>query len=210
MKRLIAILIAILTLLFGGVRSAEEQPVTIVETPAATEAAQPKPESLETESTAGEPTEKEISEPVTDTEAVEPDITPMPTEETEKEIELPMPDEQTVPSDDPVPETDEHTPSSQQTEQEPVPTEETTVTTEPLVTTEQSKPIPPTEEPNSKPTEKEQVDDPPANGNAPVFVDPCQGGANPFDDNTPTQIDDHSSDEFIGEDDDRPGEGIHF
>lgn len=45
--------------------------------------------------------------------------------------------------------------------------------------------------------------------NAPVFIDPCQGGPNPFDDGSPTEIDEHSSDEFIG-DGDRPGEGLHF
>ena len=47
-------------------------------------------------------------------------------------------------------------------------------------------------------------------GNGPVFVDPAQGGANPFEDGGDSEIDDHSSDEFIGEDGDRPGEGIHF
>ena len=46
-------------------------------------------------------------------------------------------------------------------------------------------------------------------GNAPIFIDPCRGGPNPFDDDTPSVIDDHNSDEFVG-DGDRPGEGIHF
>lgn len=219
MKRLIAILIAILTMLFGGVKSAEEQPTAVTEPPVVTEATQTEPEIVETESTAGEPTEKEICEPMTETEAAEPDITPLPTEETEKEAELPMPDELTVIEDDPAPDTNIPLPSFQQTEQETEMIEETTVTTEPPVTTEQPEAIPPTpvpetEEPEQKPTEKEtekEVDDaPPTNGNAPVFVDPCQGGPNPFDDDTPTEIDDHSSDEFIGEGDDRPGEGIHF
>ena len=48
------------------------------------------------------------------------------------------------------------------------------------------------------------------NGNAPVYVSPIHGGPNPFDDNTPTIVDEHSVEEFIGEGDDRPGEGIHF
>lgn len=218
MKRLIAILIAILTILFGGVRSAEEQPVTVSKPPVATEAVQAEPEIVETESTVGEPTEKEMSEPVIEAESTEPDVTPLPTEETEKEIELPMPDEHTATEDDPVPGTDEHTPSFQLTEQETVSAEETTVTTEPPVATEQPEvipptPIPTTEEPEPKPTEKEtekEDDEPQSNGNAPVFIDPCHGGPNPFDDDTPTEIDDHSSDEFIGEGNDRPGEGIHF
>ena len=54
-------------------------------------------------------------------------------------------------------------------------------------------------------TDAEHQDD----TNAPVFIDPCQGGPNPFDDGTLTEIDDHNSDEFVG-DGDRPGEGIHF
>ena len=48
------------------------------------------------------------------------------------------------------------------------------------------------------------------NGNAPVYVSPVQGGANPFEGGDDSEIDDHSSDEFIGDDGDRPGEGIHF
>ena len=48
------------------------------------------------------------------------------------------------------------------------------------------------------------------NGNTPVFVNPAQGGPNPFEDAPPTEIEDHPVDEFIGEGDDRPGEGIHF
>ena len=59
-------------------------------------------------------------------------------------------------------------------------------------------------EPLANGTETEQGD------NAPVFIDPCRGGPNPFDDDTPTEIDDHPVDEFIGEGYDRPGEGMHF
>jgi len=47
-------------------------------------------------------------------------------------------------------------------------------------------------------------------GNAPVYVSPIYGGQNPFDNDTPTVVDEHSVEEFIGEGDDRPGEGIHF
>ena len=227
MKRLIALLIAILTLLAGGIRQTEEElpaedtaPVEAetmrfvdAVTEDAEETALPAEPSLETESTEGLSTEKEKGEPVTETEAVEPDVTPLPTEETEKETETPMPDEQTVTEDIPAPDSDKHIPSFQQTEQETATAEETTDVTELPVTIEQPEPIrsilaPETEKPEQKPTEKEE--DPLANGNAPVFVDPCQGGPNPFENNTPTEIDDHSSNEFIGEDDDRPGEGIHF
>ncbi len=57
---------------------------------------------------------------------------------------------------------------------------------------------------------EQKSEDANTNGNGPVFVDPAQGGANPFEDGGDSEIDDHSSDEFIGEDGDRPGEGIHF
>lgn len=46
--------------------------------------------------------------------------------------------------------------------------------------------------------------------NAPVYVSPIYGGPNPFDDDRPTLIDEHCVEEFIGEGEDRPGEGIHF
>ena len=67
--------------------------------------------------------------------------------------------------------------------------------------------------PNKPTIETSHADEPDAeqqgDANAPVFIDPCQGGPNPFDDDTPSVIDDHNSDEFVG-DGDRPGEGIHF
>lgn len=48
------------------------------------------------------------------------------------------------------------------------------------------------------------------NDNVPVYVSPIHGGPNPFDDDTPTVVDEHSKKEFIGEGDNRPSEGIHF
>ena len=48
------------------------------------------------------------------------------------------------------------------------------------------------------------------NGNAPVYVNPAKGGPNPFEGGGDTKIEDHDSSEFIGEGDDKPGEGIHF
>jgi hypothetical protein len=57
---------------------------------------------------------------------------------------------------------------------------------------------------------EEKSEDANSNGNAPVFVNPAQGGSNPFEDGGETEIDDHNSDEFIDEGGDRPGEGIHF
>ena len=57
---------------------------------------------------------------------------------------------------------------------------------------------------------EEKSEDANSNGNGPVFVNPAQGGANPFEGGSDSEIDDHSSDEFIDDDGDRPGEGIHF
>ena len=112
--------------------------------------------------------------------------------------------------EEPIPDTD--TFFSQLTEEEPTAEEQTEPMPEPTV---QSEPqvIPSTpvaEETTPLPTEKETEDSAEQNSNSPVFVDPAQGGANPFKNAPPTEIDDHPVDEFIGEGDDRPGEGIHF
>jgi hypothetical protein len=47
-------------------------------------------------------------------------------------------------------------------------------------------------------------------GNGPAFVDPAQGGSNPFEGGGESEIDDRGSDEFVDDGGDRPGEGIHF
>ena len=57
---------------------------------------------------------------------------------------------------------------------------------------------------------EEKSEDASSNGNAPAFVDPAQGGENPFEGGGDFEIDDHDSDEFIDDGGDRPGEGIHF
>ncbi len=57
---------------------------------------------------------------------------------------------------------------------------------------------------------EDKSEDASTNGNAPVFVDPAQGGPNPFEGGGDSEIDDHNSDEFIDEGGDKPGEGIHF
>ena len=223
MKRLIALLIAILTLLFGGVQPADE-PYDAPETATAgfesqngqnedvfescPETAAPGFESqeIETESMPELFTEKEKPDATAEAEADQPeDITPSEPETTEDVIELP--DE---PTDEPIPDTD--TFFSQITEEESTAEEQTEPMPEPTV---QSEPqvIPPTpvaEETTPLPTEKETEDSAEPNCNAPVFVNPAQGGANPFENAPPTEIDDHPVDEFIGEGDDRPGEGIHF
>ena len=223
MKRLIALLIAILTLLFGGVRSADE-PQDAQETVTAgfefrggqnedvfdscPETVAPEFESPdnEMESMPELFTEKEKPDATAEVEADQlEDITPSEPETTADTTELPV-----EPTDEPIPDTD--TFFSQITEEESTAEEQTEPMPEPTV---QSEPqvIPPTpaaEETTPLPTEKETEDSAEPNSNGPVFVDPAQGGANPFENAPPTEIDDHPVDEFIGEGDDRPGEGIHF
>ena len=55
--------------------------------------------------------------------------------------------------------------------------------------------------------EEKNVDD--GNKNGPEYK-PSIGGDNPFDDDTETEIDDKPVDDYVGEGEDRPGEGIHF
>ena len=55
--------------------------------------------------------------------------------------------------------------------------------------------------------EEENVDD--GNKNAPEY-NPFIGGDNPFDDDTKTEIDDKPVEDYVGDGEDRPGEGIHF
>ena len=97
MKRLIALLIAILTLLFGGVQPADEP--------------QKAPEA-ETKSVTKLSAEKERSDAVTEAEADQPEvITPSEPETTEDATEPPV-----EPADEPTPDTD--TSFSQLTEEE--------------------------------------------------------------------------------------------
>lgn len=223
MKRLIALLIAILTLLFGGVKPADEpqdtqEPVTagfefrdgqdedVFESCPETAAPGFESQEIETESVTELFTEKEKPDAATEAEADQPeDITPSKPETTDDTTEPPV-----EPTDEPIPETD--TFFSQLTEEESTAEEQTELEPEPTVQIEPqviaSTPV--AEETTPPPPEKETEDSDEQNSNAPVFVNPAQGGANPFENAPPTEIDDHPVDEFIGEGDDRPGEGIHF
>ena len=225
MKRLIALLIAILTLLFGGVKPADEpqdtqEPVTagfefrdgqdedVFESCPETAAPGFESQEIETESMPELFTEKEKPDATAEAEADQPeDSTPSKSETTDDTTEPPV-----EPTDEPIPDI----PSSQLTEEESTAEEQTEPMPEP---TGQSEPqaipsTPETAETPSLKTEKKTEDTAPKdiapNDNAPVFVDPAQGGTNPFENAPPTEIDDHPVDEFIGEGDDRPGEGIHF
>lgn len=58
-----------------------------------------------------------------------------------------------------------------------------------------------------KPSQEELDIDEPSND---LVYKPSIGGENPFENNTPTEIDDTPVEDYIGEGEDRPGEGIHF
>lgn len=80
----------------------------------------------------------------------------------------------------------------------------TVVTEEKTVGSDEDKPV------SFSGDTEEKSDDANTNGNAPVYVNPAQGGSNPFEGGGDSQIDDHGSDEFVDDGGDKPGEGIHF
>ena len=90
----------------------------------------------------------------------------------------------------------------QEAEKDDKPT--TVVGSESTIGNEEDKPVSVIEDTEEK-NEETNADE-----NAPVYVNPAQGGSNPFESGGDSKIDDHNSDEFIGDDGDRPGEGIHF
>ena len=57
--------------------------------------------------------------------------------------------------------------------------------------------------------EKIPVSEESGNKNAPEYK-PSSGGANPFETGTKTEINETPVEEYIGDGEDRPGEGIHF
>ena len=60
-------------------------------------------------------------------------------------------------------------------------------------------------------TEEETADNVGEGERGAVEYKPQIGGQhNPFENNTPTEIDDQPAEDYIGEGEDRPGEGIHF
>lgn len=57
-------------------------------------------------------------------------------------------------------------------------------------------------------TEEETADE--AERGAVEYKPQIGGQPNPFENNTPTEIDDQPAEDYIGEGEDRPGEGTHF
>lgn len=238
MKRLIALLIAILALIAGARRtdvtvtrdctpvSAEitDEQVSTAETPAEAAASPVLPLEDNTAIDADPcETEQETTDSAPQSETVAESVTEddeMPTEENET---LDIPSSADDPAADPAVETEsgdggDRVTAETDTEKnaETIVTEtqdmpETVVEPEPAAVPEfiSDPVIVPNESADDTASPADETDAEQQGGNAPVFIDPCQGGPNPFNDGTPTEIDDHNSDEFIG-DGDRPGEGIHF
>ena len=237
MKRLIALLIAILALIAGAGRAevnvtSDYKPVSVeiteeqestAETPAEATvshvlpledntAKDADPSETEPETTDNTPLSEAVAETVNES-------TEMPTEEKEILDNLssagdppiePVTETESGDSGDRVTaETDiEKNAETAVTEIQDMP--ETVFEPEPAAVPEYiPDPVIVPDEPTVETSPADKTDSEQQGGNAPVFIDPCQGGPNPFDDDTPTEIDDHNSDEFVG-DGDRPGEGIHF
>ena len=206
MKRLIAILIAILTLLLGGTRTAIEPKKTPDTEPVAIEQATAEPGIIVPEPVTDLSAEKEMTDTVSKTVPYEPIVIP------DESIEPETITDQTDADVYPMPDTDTSASSFQETESEPDIDEQPEVLFEPAVRDEQPEAIPttPVTDETVPLTPEKKADDTAPNNNARVFINPAQGGPNPFENAPPTEIDDHPVDEFIGEDGDRPGEGIHF
>ena len=146
---------------------------------------------------------QDIPQPLPKPQA-EPSPTPAPLsiEESETEQEEPAPTSE--PRNEPTPSatpTEEPTTVEIETPiEEPEPVEiEIETSDEPTAT------IPPTEEPTTEETTPEEP-----TTYEPIFINPAHGGTNPFENPGDTEIDEHDSGEYVDDDDDKPGEGIHF
>lgn len=238
MKKFIALLIAILALIVGAERtevavtsdctpvSAEitEEQVSTAETPAETAVSPVLPlednTDIDVDPCETEPKTTDRAPVSEHTEYTETESFEMPTEEKEMPDILSSADDPAV---EPVTEIDSGDGGDRVTAETDTEKNAETAVTEthdmPEAVTEPEPATVPANIPDQAIIQNESADDTASladetdaehqGGNAPVFIDPCQGGPNPFDDGTPTEIDDHNSDEFV-DDGDRPGEGIHF
>ncbi len=183
MKRLIALLIAILTLLFGGVKLAVELQETPDTEPVAIEQATTEPEIIVPEPVTDLSAEKEMTDTVSETVPYEPIV--IPDDPIDKEIMT----EQTDADVDPMPNTDTSASSFQETESEPDIDEQPEVLFEPAVRDEQPEAIPTTQvtEETVPLTPEKKTEDTAPNNNARVFINPAQGGPNPFENASQTR-----------------------
>ncbi len=211
MRRLIALLIAIIAALLGSPKPTTEsqplepEPIAIVtesnnlDPESKTSAVNPTPEkSTEKKKEAVSKAESIIDPTLTpDAEEAEPTVSGTPTVEQSTES---VPVQPTAKESKQKPKKkDRKEKKADQPPEDPV-LEPISDETEPHVQINQQE----TKEENTS-----RSNDEPA-CSAPVYVNPAKGGPNPFDGGGDSKIENHDSSEFIKEGDDRPGEGIHF
>ena len=177
------------------------------DTPIPTEEPSPVEESS-TETPAGAPEEETEEKPDTPQPQPEPQIEPSPTPalirieepETEQEEPAPTSDPRAEPTPTATPTEEPKTVEIDTPIEEPSPEEIEIETPD-----EPTAPLPSAEEPT---TEEPAPEEPTTN--EPVFINPAHGGTNPFENPGDTEIDEHDSSEYVDDDGDKPGEGIHF
>jgi hypothetical protein len=94
---------------------------------------------------------------------------------------------------------------------EDVPEESQATATSPIGEGEKTETVVKPEDVETEFTEEETADEVGEREQGAVEYKPKIGGQpNPFENNTPTEIDDQPVEDYIGEGEDRPGEGIRF
>ena len=182
MKKLITIILALIMTLFTAPnRSAVQPSVTAVKTPQTAIITQVEQVPEESETTAKTAIMSEQKETETETET---------TETTVAESEM-LPPETKVTTEEPEP-----------VMEETVADESVTIPQEPLVTE--------TEEHEAKEQEENTACIDEGDQSLAEYKPQIGGQSNPFENDTPTEIDDRPVEDYIGEGEDRPGEGIHF
>ena len=92
-----------------------------------------------------------------------------------------------------------------------VPEENQATATSPIGEGEKTETVVKPEDVETEFNEEETADEVGGGKQGAVEYKPQIGGQhNPFENNTPTEIDDQPAEDYIGEGEDRPGEGIHF
>ncbi len=182
MKRLITIILALIMTFFTAPRKGADQPlVTAVNPPQTAITTQVEQVPDESEKSAETALVSGTEEAETETET---------TETTAAESEM-LPPETKVTTEEPEP-----------VMEETVADESVTIPQEPLVTE--------TEEHEAKEQEENTACIDEGDQSLAEYKPQIGGQPNPFENDTPTEIDDRPVEDYIGEGEDRPGEGKHF
>ena len=181
MKRIITIILALIMTFFTAPRKGADQPlVTAVNPPQTVITTQVEQVPDESEKSAETALVSETEEAETEAET---------TETTVAESEM-LPSETEVTTEEP-----------ESVMEETVADESVTIPQEPLVTE--------AEERKAKEEENTECIDE-GNQDLVEYKPQIGGQPNPFENDIPTEIDDRPAEDYIGEGEDRPGEGIHF